>query len=662
MTRKITLSLAKILFIITLVILGSVFVLPGKTEAATSTTVYAHLNLTFKDPQGLIVKGINYAVYEQQKDADNNPILGKKLASGSVYDVGYKSVSLRNSANTTLNLAIVYYQTNSEFGKFYLYNQTVTGAEIKSIRLPFSGAKISVADPAGAVIANYKFDLYAVLKASNGSVMGYRKVLSYQNTGDSGYKYVYLKTGEYFITIKNLSVADPEINTSSFNISENNITDFKYSLGAVRLSFHDETAQSQKVSFKILKKRNGSYFSVGSFTTDEYGNKRVALPAGEYRLDAKMVNSQYAGGFEFSVLSGYEKSYSFNQSNFTFRVIDGYRNPMSNLKISIYKYNDSKHVKVFSGTTNINGEVKPSLVRGTYIADIDTLISGQKYQNNIFFVQNYNGYSYEYVVSMTRIYLQNNAGANLANQKFYIYNFATDANSKTITGKEIGSYTTNNLGYYDINLVPGRYIVKPVAGTKIFPILIETGKFNTFYLTAVIDPTYVQPTPPVVAQPTKTVTTPDTNTVYMASIFTNVNLYNKDTDKDTLADFEETYIWHTNPNKADTDGDGYLDNDEIPNGYNPLGPGKKAYVIWAYEKPRVSDLRIEQREAMYLKAEITRRLGRVPQVSDTNWNTLIKAFVYGGYTVSEIQNTVQYGPGLVHPVIPAYKWRVMRSK
>ncbi len=32
-------------------------------------------------------------------------------------------------------------------------------------------------------------------------------------------------------------------------------------------------------------------------------------------------------------------------------------------------------------------------------------------------------------------------------------------------------------------------------------------------------------------------------------------------------------LYGTDPNKPDTDGDGYLDGEEVTNGYNPLGEG-----------------------------------------------------------------------------------------
>lgn len=47
-----------------------------------------------------------------------------------------------------------------------------------------------------------------------------------------------------------------------------------------------------------------------------------------------------------------------------------------------------------------------------------------------------------------------------------------------------------------------------------------------------------------------------------------------DTDADGLTDTQETSTYHTDPNKADSDGDGFADGSEIQNGYNPLGPGR----------------------------------------------------------------------------------------
>ncbi|MDO9399104.1 MAG: hypothetical protein Q7T79_00235 [bacterium] len=46
----------------------------------------------------------------------------------------------------------------------------------------------------------------------------------------------------------------------------------------------------------------------------------------------------------------------------------------------------------------------------------------------------------------------------------------------------------------------------------------------------------------------------------------------KDSDNDLLSDKMELQ-YGTNPNKADTDGDGHKDGAEVLDGYNPKGSG-----------------------------------------------------------------------------------------
>jgi len=47
-----------------------------------------------------------------------------------------------------------------------------------------------------------------------------------------------------------------------------------------------------------------------------------------------------------------------------------------------------------------------------------------------------------------------------------------------------------------------------------------------------------------------------------------------DSDGDKVSDYDETTIYHTNPNKADTDDDGYDDRIELNSGFSPFSVGK----------------------------------------------------------------------------------------
>jgi uncharacterized protein (TIGR02145 family) len=70
-----------------------------------------------------------------------------------------------------------------------------------------------------------------------------------------------------------------------------------------------------------------------------------------------------------------------------------------------------------------------------------------------------------------------------------------------------------------------------------------------------------------------------------------------DTDQDGLPDYLEKIVG-TNPNKTDTDGDGYSDLAEIKNGYDPLANQKYSVEAWAAVKENIkaADAKLYQQE------------------------------------------------------------------
>lgn len=66
-----------------------------------------------------------------------------------------------------------------------------------------------------------------------------------------------------------------------------------------------------------------------------------------------------------------------------------------------------------------------------------------------------------------------------------------------------------------------------------------------------------------------------------------------DADSDGLTDETETRLG-TDPNQADTDGDGFPDGLEIANGYNPLGAGKKDEPLKPVEQALVNNQPLEE--------------------------------------------------------------------
>lgn len=84
-----------------------------------------------------------------------------------------------------------------------------------------------------------------------------------------------------------------------------------------------------------------------------------------------------------------------------------------------------------------------------------------------------------------------------------------------------------------------------------------------------------------------------------------------DTDKDGLPDQVEA-IYGTDPTKADTDGDGFSDYDEIKNSYNPLGSGKLSA-----EMPKLSEVLNSVATSTSIKDRDAKRIADIKQMMST---------------------------------------------
>lgn len=128
-----------------------------------------------------------------------------------------------------------------------------------------------------------------------------------------------------------------------------------------------------------------------------------------------------------------------------------------------------------------------------------------------------------------------------------------------------------------------------------------------------------------------------------------------DSDNDGLNDDYEISIG-TNPKDSDTDNDGYPDGLEVANGYSPLGPGrwsKSSEII--YGQARTS-LDYEKTKAIELKNILEQKIGKF-SISNQNWFTIVNAYVYGGYPIEAISQSIKWSGKTVHPSIAWSSWK-----
>jgi len=88
----------------------------------------------------------------------------------------------------------------------------------------------------------------------------------------------------------------------------------------------------------------------------------------------------------------------------------------------------------------------------------------------------------------------------------------------------------------------------------------------------------------------------------------------------------------------------------------PAKPKASSAKSYAYGRPRMANLKLEAALANDLRKALIKKLGAKKVPARLN-QSLIKAYIYGGYNFDELARTLIGGKGLVHPSVRAADWR-----
>lgn len=77
---------------------------------------------------------------------------------------------------------------------------------------------------------------------------------------------------------------------------------------------------------------------------------------------------------------------------------------------------------------------------------------------------------------------------------------------------------------------------------------------------------------------------------------------------------------------------------------------------FAYGKARLSSLEQEQALAESLKSEIDKNFPQL-QIHANDWSTVVNSYIYGGYSITDINRAIELGGKTVHPTIPFQLWQ-----
>jgi len=667
MLKKGMLILAKLSLIFVITILGVLLILPSLAKA---NDTYATLNVLAKDANGLKVMYVNFNVFEQKYDINGNKIFGERINGGYIKETGLQSIQIKNSPNITKVIAIEYYKNDRNCEKFILWDQKISGLENKDINLILSSVRLILRDADNNLLKNLSYEIWSAITDVYGNIVAKAQLYGNEKTEVPGVRVYYFIPGNYILKIRYPDINNIEALNYKFVVNQNQQTDLTYTLNLLQVTAKDYQGNLKKnAEFKLYYEQDDEYKEIGNFNTGDSGLKKLYLPQGDYKIEFKNYNGKFDTVYNFSLSQNDKKEFAYNYGSLRLKILDTDEDPVPNARVMLYKYANSQlQGQIYNAMTNNDGYVEVPLSTNYYVAQIEGIYHGLIYQTSSFYVNENTANNLEYILSKARIYLQDSANQILKNTVFTLYYYNSDSQGNPKVGSEIGTFSTATTGFAEINLPPMRYIVKPVSSNNIYPISIAAEKLNNIYVSL--------NSPNAITNNNQNQNS-NTNINTNSNINTNTNtnnqspainnqqstslipedLYSIDSDNDGLANFEEKYIYDTNPFDADSDDDNYNDSAEVKFGFNPNGSGAITYRKFSYGKPRVNSLTIERNYALNLRKELIKRIGRDLKVSLKDWRTLVNAYIYGGYSIDEIKNTIVYGPGMVHPTIPAYIWR-----
>jgi hypothetical protein len=539
---------------ISLVLLSTCFSLFATTQEALGDSCDVEVTQIFRNSQGDFIPDISFEFYEQAYDVNNNPKPGKKVASGKINKIlGRATIKFQQPYNYSSFYVLKAWHKNANVGEFWFPNIPLS-CGIQTIEKTLSGVHFVLRDIQEDLRKNTKFSIYTQRYDVDGAP---------------------IKEKQDFVTTLN-------------------------------------TSEEGEVTLYIADSNH--------FLADEIGGHYVFTATGK---DGGVFTV-------YDIFIPYEDTLEFEYtfSNILFHIKNAGGDPLAQTSISIYKQDfnlKGEHIfgkKLKDKKTDDNGEMLFEYPEGTFAAKIKD-DQGKYFEFWNINMEDQKIVNRELKVNLIRVYAKKDNGALMPEgTNIKVYNVIRDDKGYYYKNKKIKDIKTTLNGYAEISLVPDVYLFA-VENNKIEYGRALYAKRGTLQnITLIINPNYKitdkskykvsVPPPPkplveklsgyILLQVEKNgeawyVDAGSRRRYYMkdgAAAYkimrnfglgiTNENL-NKipigvdsrfnysDYDDDGLPDKMEEALG-TDSYNSDSDLDGYLDGEEVKNGYNPLGSGK----------------------------------------------------------------------------------------
>ncbi len=556
----------------------------GKGTCSTPS----ELSIVTKDMQGNFIKNLNFEIFEQVKDTNNKDAKGDSIKKGKINENGYSKIIF--NPDPRKKYALKLYDKNDDAGDYWFFNAAqFECSQNKSITKYLPKIKVILRDGEGELKKQQKFSLYTQKFDADGEPIKEKKDLISSNftTNESGTTNVYIAPSHPYILDKRgtfvfVSKGESKIDFEKYNIyvQANKDTLFEYTFSDILITlknaYGEPIVDTDLNLYEKSQNVQGEYLlgrSLGKFTTDTKGQVSIEYSPNKYILSVKDDVRQDIIFEDIKIIEN-KRTTKTLQTNL---VKVGLREKNSKIlkageSLKVHQmiesddgiFYEDKSIKTLK--TEADGYAKVTLAPGPYLFKYK--LDRQNEYGIAKYLENEKIYNITIDVSNDNLILEG--------KKFFLEKPQKQTKNIKLRGYILLQVEQNGEAWY-VN--PGdsqRYYMKD--GVVAYEMMRKFGLG---------------------------ITNADLEKI---PIGLDDRFNEQDSDRDGLHNKMEEALG-TDPNDPDSDDDGYLDGEEVRNGYTPLGPGKliNDYNFSEGLKGKIL-LQIESRgEAWYINPKDGRR-------------------------------------------------------
>lgn len=594
MFKKISLLLFPVLFLFGLV-----------NFASATTCSSAKVTVIARDQDGKYIPNINFEIYEQVVDVDNNPKPGAKVARGktdAILGSGVVSFVPRVSTVVTTSTSTAYalkmWDKNSTLGEFWFYDQIALtcGTEVIVTNV-LSGVRLAFYNTTGELLKNIKGSLYTQrFDLENNPIKESQDLVGTFDTSNEGSAYFYLGGNQYDLDNNSTGLYTLEFKSpggvmyKKFGIS---LTDAKtsfvnYVFSEARFNLRDANTNELLPNYKIdiyqqdYDVYNGNKLGalIKSATADSRGVVIFESPEAMVAVRAKNIKGEYEYFWQKEILDQKRSDYDLHitANSITVKpettsdsslVITPIKEPISELiKIPVA---EAASEKVTTGKINISVlDSAGKTVAGK--VNVYKMVSAgdQKYKKgsrlktlNLTKATDFEFESNVYLFTIDSSWGEYGQAVYVASGQSKSIKLRVLSTMEIKAGKIFTVTTMGTIGPVNgvANNLLGRILLNVEGNGEAY--YVNPDKGQKFYLKDG-DAAFK-----MMRGFGLGISNADLSKI---SVGVDSRFNQGDTDGDGLSDSLELALG-TQPYQKDSDGDGYTDGQEVKSGYNPLGAG-----------------------------------------------------------------------------------------